>query len=173
MREDVNMDEPLPAIDIAECLAKAVPVMLNDEDGAEPDDWHLMTLSHLVQVLAALPAEQLGAVINGLNASRAKLAPSPTPATPWPETASSEMDILLLADLAKEKARADRAEQIIGQLQAGGMRLELERAEKAEATIARALELAKTNLGYMKRNHPDAGAPTARELVAILESNNG
>jgi hypothetical protein len=73
----------------------------------------------------------------------------------------------------KRKRAPTGAEQIIGQLQAGGMRLELERAEKAEATIARALELAKTNLGYMKRNHPDAGAPTARELVAILESNNG
>jgi hypothetical protein len=109
---DVNMDEPLPAIPIDMPGAPSTSGKVRVSPSLA--NWFgvigHMTLSHLVQVLAALTVEQLGAVINGLNASRAKLAPSPTPATPWPETASSEMDILLLADLAKEKARADRAE---------------------------------------------------------------
>jgi hypothetical protein len=143
---DVNMDEPLPAIDIAECLAKAVPVMLNDEDGAEPDDWHLMTLSHLVQVLAALTETQrheaigqalgLGSeeTFDGAGEELESLLSARSSNRTYREAAYSAID---RAD--QEKARADRAEQIIGQLQAGGMKLELERADRAEAVVEEAV----------------------------------
>jgi hypothetical protein len=85
---DVNMDEPLPAIQSRG--QSAILYALN-----EPYHGVRATLAHLVQVLAALPAEQLGAVVSKLDPMIAAMLDAYDSLT------------------ENEKARADRAEQAL------------------------------------------------------------
>jgi hypothetical protein len=109
MREDVNMDEPLP--DIIYSGVSWSPT-IHDGFGAHED----MTLSHLVQVLAALTGERLGAIVCVLSDERKQALAA---ALDWPDEREEyeRSRKRLYAQAMEEKARADRAEQRVRELE--------------------------------------------------------
>jgi hypothetical protein len=97
---DVNMDEPLIKLDATGWLI---------ELSVDSPPSVTVSMTHLVQVLAALPGEQLGAVIRALPDDEARI-------DALGELARSI--VLFHCERAdREKARADRAEQRVRELE--------------------------------------------------------
>jgi len=106
-----DLDAEVPPIEDPERSNREARAWLHFVGFDEP-----LTLRCLVLVLKALTPEQLTDLLGE--------ATEEDSVTAW-----------LCAYFKQEKERADRLEQIIGQLQAGSMKLELERAEKAEQRV--------------------------------------
>jgi hypothetical protein len=100
---DVNMDEPLPEFELEDRKTRAAFLMT----GIVGESIRV-TPSHLVQVLAALTGEQLGAVVRALTDERKQALAA---AIDWPDEREEyeRSRKRLYAQAMEEKARADRA----------------------------------------------------------------